>query len=392
MGSGPRVVIVGGSLGGLTAALALRSADCEVVILERHAKPLKGRGAGIGLRPVMIDLLQRQGAVSLEAICTRTERSRYFGSDGQVRGEAEHTALFTSWDTLHRRLLAELPAGAYRLGAEVVGVEGGPDHARVSLADGSAVEGDLAVFADGTFSTGRRLLSPGRDPVYAGYVCWRGLVPEARMDAAARALLDDTTNIALLEPGYFGTYPIPGPDGSVARGERLYNWVWYRNVAEGAALTDLMTDAEGHRRSSSVPPGGVRTAFVRDLREAAGDLPPALCALVRATETPFIQTICDVEVPRMAVGRACLIGDAAFGGRPHLGAGTAKAAQDAFTLADALDAEARDVTKALAAWEPTRLEVGRAFVADNRRLGEQFQFSEGAPPLINLRPGWAGRP
>ncbi len=392
MGSGPRVVIVGGSLGGLMAAQALRSAGCDVVVLERNAAPLQGRGAGISLRPVMIDLLQRQGEISLDDFCTRTARSRYFGRDGQVSGEAQHAALFTSWDTLHQRLLAEIPVQAYRLGAEVAGVETGPDQARVRLADGSAMDGDLAVFADGTFSSGRRLLSPGDEPVYAGYVCWRGLVPEAVMDAALRAQLDDATNIALLEPGYFGAYPIPGPDGSVAPGERLFNWVWYRNVAEGAALTDLMTDTSGRYRFSSVPPGKVRTEFIAELRKAAEALPPALRALVRATERPFIQTICDVEVPRMAFGRACLIGDAAFGGRPHLGAGTAKAAQDAFTLADALDAEAGDVTKALAAWEPTRLEVGRAFVADNRRLGEQFQFSEGAPPLISLRPGWAGRP
>jgi 2,6-dihydroxypyridine 3-monooxygenase len=152
-----------------------------------------------------------------------------------------------------------------------------------------------------------------------------------------------------------------------------------------------MTDSDGVYRFSSVPPGRVRAPHVAGLHAEAARLPPVLRDLVRATERPFIQTICDVEVPRMVFGRACLIGDAAFGGRPHLGAGTAKAALDACSLADALAAHAGDVRAALAEWEPRQLEVGRAFVADNRRLGAQFQGSaEPVPITAALRPGWSG--
>jgi len=385
-----RAVIVGGSLGGVVAAVALRAQGCEAVVLERSPTPLAGRGAGISLRPIMVELLRRKGDIDLDRICTRVVRTRYYGPGGVLRGEAAHDAQFASWDTLHRRLLAELPQAFYRLGAEAAGIESDGEAVVLRLTDGSAFEADLAVFADGTSSTGRRLLAPGNDPVYAGYVCWRGVVPEAQMDAAARALLNDATNIALLEPGYFGTYPIPGPDGSVAPGERLFNWVWYRNVAAGADFTDLMTDSVGVYRFSSVPPGRVRAPFVGKLHQEAERLPPVLRDLVQATEHPFIQTICDIEVPRMAFGRACLIGDAAFGGRPHLGAGTAKAALDACALADALVAHAGDPLAALSAWEPRRLAVGRAFVADNHRLGEQFQFSEGPVPISPaLRPGWS---
>jgi 2,6-dihydroxypyridine 3-monooxygenase len=384
-----RAAVVGGSLGGVVAAVALRAAGFEAVVLERSPTPLAGRGAGISLRPIMVELLQRKGDIDLDRICTRVVRTRYYGPGGTLRGEAVHDARFTSWDTLHRRLLAEAPAEAYRFGAEVVGVES--DRAVLQLADGSAALADLVVFADGTSSTGRRLLAPASEPVYAGYVCWRGVVPEMAMDAAARALLDDATNIVLLEPGYFGAYPIPGPDGSVAPGERLYNWVWYRNVAPGADFTELMTDSDGVYRFSSVPPGRVRAPHVAGLHAEAARLPPVLRDLVRATERPFIQTICDVEVPRMVFGRACLIGDAAFGGRPHLGAGTAKAALDACTLADAIGDHAGDIPAALAEWEPRQVAVGRAFVADNRRLGEQFQFSAAPVPITPaLRPGWAG--
>jgi 2,6-dihydroxypyridine 3-monooxygenase len=155
-----------------------------------------------------------------------------------------------------------------------------------------------------------------------------------------------------------------------------------------------MTDVDGVYRISSVAPGKVCAPFVEDLRaEARERLPPALAELVLRTRQPFIQTICDVEVPRMAFGRACLIGDAAFGGRPHLGAGTAKAAVDACALADALLVCDGDVVRALALWEPAQMEIGQEFVDRNRRLGDQFQFGRGEKATGDaLRPDWRGTP
>jgi 2,6-dihydroxypyridine 3-monooxygenase len=73
------------------------------------------------------------------------------------------------------------------------------------------------------------------------------------------------------------------------------------------------------------------TAEVR--AEAARELHPRFAELVQRTRDPFIQTIIDVAVPRMAIGRLCLLGDAAFVLRPHPAAATAKAAADATALA-----------------------------------------------------------
>jgi 2,6-dihydroxypyridine 3-monooxygenase len=387
-----QVIIVGGSIAGVIAAVALRAAGCDVDVLERRTMPLRGRGAGLRLREVMVELLQRGADLDLEQICTRVELSRYWDRNRRMVREDRHTAQFIAWDTLHARLMAEIPAETYHLGADVVAVEQRPDTATVRLADGSARDADLVVFADGTYSTGRALLVPDSAPVYAGYLCWRGLAPASEMQGAFRALLDDAVNVALLEPSYFGAYPIPGADASAAPGSRLYNWVWYRNLAAGAPFDAVMTDSDGVQRASSIPPGKVRAAFVDELRaEAIARLPPPLAELVSRTARPFIQTICDVETPRMVFGRACLIGDAAFGGRPHLGAGTAKAAVDAWTLGAALAACEGDVGATLAAWEPAQLDIGRDFVAHNRRLGEQFQFGTGPVPVTEaLRPQWSG--
>jgi 2,6-dihydroxypyridine 3-monooxygenase len=126
-------------------------------------------------------------------------------------------------------------------------------------------------------------------------------------------------------------------------------------------------------------------SHVDELREAAGELPPAFRELVRATPEPFVQVIVDVEVPAMARGRTCIVGDAAFALRPHIAAGTAKAAADAKALADALRLEAGDVLAALARWEPGQLSLGRATTARTREVGERAQvtgtFEPGDPQV-----------
>ena len=80
----------------------------------------------------------------------------------------------------------------------------------------------------------------------------------------------------------------------------------------------------------------------------------------------------------MSAGRIALIGDAAFVARPHVGAGVAKAAQDAVALADAL-ALGADVESALHAFEATRLPVGRRIVARARDLGAAMQAQHASP-------------
>jgi 2,6-dihydroxypyridine 3-monooxygenase len=92
-----------------------------------------------------------------------------------------------------------------------------------------------------------------------------------------------------------------------------------------------------------------------------------------ATAEPFLQVMVDVEVPRMAFGRVCLVGDAAFSVRPHAAAATAKGADDVWALADALRAGDGDVVEALRRWEPAQLELGRALLARTRDLGEGAQ-------------------
>ena len=169
-------------------------------------------------------------------------------------------------------------------------------------------------------------------------------------------------------------YYVPGEGSGSAPGSGFLITSGTRNVPPGHDLDALITDAQGTRRPLSVPPGLVQECFVTALRAMAGDLlPEAAAEVIRKTQDPFLQVIYDLEVSRMAYGRACLIGDAAFIARPHLGAGTAKAAENAWALADAIDAWPGDVETALRMWEPDELALGQAVVRRARSIGERFQ-------------------
>ena len=366
--------MAGGSLGGLTAALVLRDAGCEVAVFERAARPLEGRGAGIVLHPVTARYLAERAGVDLAAVSAPARRLRYLARDGSVAHEQPCAYRFTSYATLYRSLLGCLDPARYRLGAEVVGFKQDREQVTVRLAGGRTVTCDLLVCADGAHSTARRLLLPAVRPAYAGYVAWRGTVEEGGLrPRSAAALRQAITYYLLPGGGHILAYPIPG--GPARDAPRLVNWVWYRNVP-AARLGGLLTDRAGRRHEGSLPPGSVRGEDLDELREAARRwLPPPLAEAVTATAEPFVQVVLDVEVPRMAFGRACLLGDAAFVLRPHVAAGTAKAADDAWRLAEALAACGGDVRAALARWEPGQLALGRQALARAREAGDRAQHS-----------------
>jgi 2,6-dihydroxypyridine 3-monooxygenase len=156
----------------------------------------------------------------------------------------------------------------------------------------------------------------------------------------------------------------------------LMNFVWYRNVAEGAELAELMVDRHGRRRSVSLPPGAVQLRFVEEVRAfATASMAAPIAEVVCRSAEPFVQVIFDVEVPSMAFGRVCLIGDAAFALRPHAAAGTAKAARDGWALAEMLDAARGSVPEALRRWEPGQRALGRQVMLRAREIGDRSQVA-----------------
>jgi 2,6-dihydroxypyridine 3-monooxygenase len=383
----PSVVVAGGSLGGLTAALVLRDAGCDVRVFERSSSALEARGAGIAALDVTLRYLTERGGCRPEDVCSSTGWIRFLRADGSVEHEQRHRYRFSSWNTIYRSLLPLFDSGRYLLGREVVSFGPHGQRVGVTLADGSRTDADLLVCADGVGSAARAKLLPGVVPRYAGYVAWRGTLPERDASPATRRALHDAITYQVLDRSHILVYPIPALDGSLLPGDRLINVVWYVNVAAGQQLDELMTGRDGIRRPVSLPPGAATDRAVAGMRRAAAEtLAPPVADVVTGIAEPFVQAIYDLGVPRMAFGRTCLIGDAAFAVRPHAAAGTAKAADDAWALAEELTASGGDVPAALAAWERRQLRVGQSLLARTRDIGDSSQlsgtFRPGDPKLI----------
>jgi 2,6-dihydroxypyridine 3-monooxygenase len=373
----PRVVVIGGSLGGLNAAVWLRAAGCEVNVFERSPAPLQGRGAGIVLHPSTVRYFMAHGLADLEGLSVAARWFRYLDTAGHIVHEEASHYRFAAYGALYRHLLRDFGREHYHLGAECTGfVPAGSDGsgAIARFADGHEARCDLLVFADGINSVGRRLLLPGVEARYAGYVAWRGTVSAGSLSASTRETLRAAVTYVVLPDSHALSYPISDPEGTQEPGQRPINWLWYRNVARDTQLDELLTGRGGVHFGTSVPPGMVEDQHIQRLRQdAAATLPPPFQEMVRNTADPYVQVVVDLEVPRMAFGHACLIGDAAFVARPHAAAGTAKAAEDAWTLSNAVVASQGDVWAALSAWEVEQLALGHQVVLRSRQAGERLQ-------------------
>lgn len=370
-----RVAVVGGSMGGLTTALLLRDLGHDVDVFERATGALTGFGAGIAAHEVGVRYFVERTTNSLANLTVPVHRYRLLDGAGSLLWEEPVDYRFMSWGSLYRALLGEFGRERYHQGAALAGFDQDGHGVDLRFASGQQLRYDLLVLADGILSTGRRHLFPGVEPVYAGYVAWRGTVAERDIPVRVRDRIDDTITYALIPNSHVLVYPIPGTDGRVDRGHRLWNFVWYRNVEKGAAFDELMTDRDGFPHSISLRPGRVQDRHVRELKDfAAAAVPEEIAAVVAATEHPFIQAIMDVESPAMAAGRVCILGDAAFAARPHAAAGTAKAAENAWTLAEAIEACEGDLPGALQKWSAHQTALGSSLLQRTRHIGEGSQF------------------
>ena len=130
-------------------------------------------------------------------------------------------------------------------------------------------------------------------------------------------------------------YPVPGRDNDTQVGRRAYNIVWYRPT-DAHTLADLCTDAAGRHHDAGIPPPLIRPDVIARVKADAERLLAPQIAGIFLRAAPFFQPIYDLESPQIVFGRVGLAGDAAFVARPHVGAGTTKAAVDAATLAAVL--------------------------------------------------------
>src|SRR6202158_263450 len=122
-GTTPRVVVVGGSLGGLFNAIALRSLGFEVDVFEKSSGLMKDRGAGIVFQKEVAEFLTRYEVAPLESVVVPVRTRRYLEADGSVAQEGPMPQAMTSWDALYRKLRAAFGDDHYRTGVRLVGFD-----------------------------------------------------------------------------------------------------------------------------------------------------------------------------------------------------------------------------------------------------------------------------
>ena len=218
-----RIIVIGGSLGGLTAANLLHRAGHEVSVLERSATSLEGRGAGIVTHDSLRDALRAAGVVVDATLGVAVVSRVVLDMHGEAECRWPYAQVLTSWGRLYSLLSDALPEGRQRFGALVVAVESRVDGVTATLAGGERIDGDLLIACDGIRSGVRQVLAPAVAPEYAGYVAWRGVCDEAVLSRHTRASLFDHFGFGLPDGEQMIGYPVAGegkrgePGGSAQR-------------------------------------------------------------------------------------------------------------------------------------------------------------------------------
>lgn len=367
-----RVRIVGGSLAGLFVATLLKREGHDFRIYERSVRGLDGRGAGLLGKKETFAILRAAGCEHVARVSVIARERLTFDETGAVVDRSMAPQSQLSWDYLYRTFRDFIAGDDYMLGRHVDGIRQDDDAAYLTFKDGGEESADVVIGADGAASIVRNAVNGRLSPSkYAGYVGWRGLLPETALPPEAAADLLDRFAFHQISGSHILGFLVAGPHAETTVGSRRYNWVWYRPAAGEIARAEVFTDSAGRVHPYSLPPGSVpQAARAVMIGDAARLLPPSLAAAVAATEQPFVQGVFDYETPLMANGRLVLIGDAAFVARPHTAMGVAKAAGDAMALVAHLSR--KPIVEALRAFHEERLPVGASIVAYGRRLGEML--------------------
>lgn len=380
-----RALIIGGSLGGLFAGNLLRQIGWDVDIFERSAHDLDSRGGGIVLQPEVIEVFRRVGVdIRTIDLGVRSKYRTVFWPDGSIQSKHFAPQTQTSWSLVYTTLKAAFGDRNYHQAKTLVRIDQDPESGTVTaqFEDGTRETGDLLIGADGGDSVVRQQCWPTMRPTYAGYLAWRGLLPEDAMPLAAREMLHGDFGFANNKGSHILGYLVPGEHNDVHPGHRLYNWVWYR-VADERMLGEIMIDRNGHPRGYAIPEGLLADRWVEHLhRDAENLLPLPFREVVEATTQPFAQAIRDLASDHIVAGRVVIIGDAAAIPRPHTAASTSKAAANALGLADELQASPKDVPAALARWEPPQAALGKYLRQQGSQAGDYLLFHR--PPVAKI--------
>ena len=368
-----KILVAGGSLGGLFVANILLRQGHDVTLLEKTVGSLDGRGAGIVTHDALAEALRAAGVTVDETLGVSVSKRVTLGADGQSLGEMELPQVLTSWSRLYHMLKESFPSERYLQGKTVKTVAQDANAVHVLCEDGSKYDAELLIASDGIRSAVRAQVAPQIQPEYAGYIAWRGVCDEACLSKHTLETLFNRFGFCLPNGEQMLGYPVAGSGNDTRPGKRRYNFVWYRPASEHEELVSLLTDDDGHHYPTGIPPLKVSWRHIAHMRKVAQEiLAPQYAEILEKTAAPFLQAIYDVRSEQIVFGRIALMGDAAFVGRPHVGMGVTKAGDEAIVIAKHIAALGA-TPEALKAYSDERLELGQQVVARAQYLGRYMQ-------------------
>jgi salicylate hydroxylase len=364
-----QVLIAGAGIGGLASALACAQRGVPVQLIERAAQ-LSEVGAGIQIGPNVTRILQAWGlgeALAQVAAFPKQLQARD-AQTGQLLGtlplgERAQSRYGAPYATIHRADLqgilhrAAQTAGVdMRLGQTVHGWRETADGVEVNTADGSSVQADALIGADGVWSAVRQQLLGDAPARFTGHLAYRALVAQADFPAHLRS---DQVTVWMGPRLHVVHYPV-----------RSGQWLNFVAIVHGdKPIQDQDWDQVGHTQSLMQAMGAVG----RDLHARLASV-PAWRQWALHDRAPLS------GAQQMAQGRVALLGDAAHPMRPYLAQGAGMAIEDAQVLAQILCAGGASVPEQLKSYAQARWARNARVQARAIRNGRIFH-AQGAVAL-----------
>jgi len=346
----PKALIIGGGIGGLTAAIALRRAGLDAAVYEQ-APDLREAGAGLTLWSNATRILHALGLCELEEVSAPLET-------GEIRNAAGHVLAAIPLGDLSRELAAPIvgihravllahlarhvPPECIHLNHRLDSFSQDAFGVTAKFANGTAAEGDLLVGADGIHTIVRSQIL-GDPQRYCGYVGWRGVA-----DLQRTGLRNDLSVWSYGRGAQFGLIPI---------GQDQVFWFGTTTVAE-----------------SEIPKlGPAKEELLRRFGDWHEPIPKFLGELAEGSilRTPIYDRPPEHTWGR---GRVTLLGDAAHATSPTLGQGACLAIESAYSLARHLS-QARHVVPALRSYEAERQARTARIIRRSWRIGSAIQWT-----------------